>query len=93
MEGAQILAERSWFTGHHRCGAVSARGACRLLPTADGRAAVSCARNVCDGLISLETHLTSTAGSALLRGNAREPRAVLPRHFLKGTIFPFRKRR
>ncbi len=53
MEGAQILAERSWFTGHHRCGAVSARGACRLLPTADGRAAVSCARNVCDGLISL----------------------------------------
>ena len=44
VDGAQILAERAAFTGHRRCGAVSAGGACRLLPTADGWAAVSCAR-------------------------------------------------
>jgi len=44
VDGAQILAERAGFTGHRRRGAVSAGGACRLLPTADGWAAVSCAR-------------------------------------------------
>jgi CoA-transferase family III len=44
VDGARLLSERAAFTGHRRCGAVSAGGACRLLPTADGWAAVSCAR-------------------------------------------------
>jgi hypothetical protein len=44
VDGTQILAERAAFTGHRRRGAVSAGGACRLLPTANGWAAVSCAR-------------------------------------------------
>ena len=44
VAGAQILAERAAYTGHRRRGAVSVGGACRLLPTADGWAAVSCAR-------------------------------------------------
>jgi len=44
VDGAQILAERAAFTGHRRRGAMAAGGACRLLPTADGWAAVSCAR-------------------------------------------------
>jgi crotonobetainyl-CoA:carnitine CoA-transferase CaiB-like acyl-CoA transferase len=44
IDGARLLSERAAFTGHHRRGAVSAGGACRLLPTADGWAAVSCAR-------------------------------------------------
>jgi hypothetical protein len=44
VDGAQILAERAAFTGYRRRGAVSAGGACRLLPSADGWVAVSCAR-------------------------------------------------
>ncbi len=44
LDGAALLAERAAFTGHRRRGTVSAGGACRLLPTADGWAAVSCAR-------------------------------------------------
>jgi hypothetical protein len=44
VDGAQILAERAAFTGHRRRGAISAGGACRLLPTADGWAAVSAVR-------------------------------------------------
>ena len=44
VDGAWLLSERAAFTGHRRRGAVSAGGACRLLPTADGWAAVSCAR-------------------------------------------------
>jgi hypothetical protein len=44
VDGAQILAERARFTKHRRRGAISAGGACRLLRTADGWAAVSCAR-------------------------------------------------
>lgn len=44
VDGARLLSERAAFTGHRRRGAVSAGGACRLLPTADGWAAVSCAR-------------------------------------------------
>ncbi|HLS76493.1 MAG TPA: CoA transferase [Nocardia sp.] len=44
VDGARLLAERAAFTGFHRAGSVSAGGACRLLPTADGWAAVSCAR-------------------------------------------------
>ncbi|MER5197665.1 CoA transferase [Streptomyces sp. NPDC002755] len=44
VDGASLLAERAAFTGHHRRGRVSAGGAGRLLPTADGWAAVSCAR-------------------------------------------------
>ncbi|MED5803925.1 CoA transferase [Gordonia sp. Z-3] len=44
LDGAQLLAERAAFTGHQRAGASSAGGACRLLPTADGWAAVSIAR-------------------------------------------------
>ncbi|MGW0022639.1 CoA transferase [Rhodococcus sp. NPDC003382] len=44
IDGARLLSERAAFTGHRRSGAVSAGGSCRLLPTADGWAAVSCAR-------------------------------------------------
>jgi CoA-transferase family III len=44
VNGARLLSERAAFTGHRRRGAISAGGACRLLPTADGWAAVSCAR-------------------------------------------------
>jgi crotonobetainyl-CoA:carnitine CoA-transferase CaiB-like acyl-CoA transferase len=42
--GAALLAERASYTGHRRGGRISAGGRCRLLPTADGWAAVSCAR-------------------------------------------------
>jgi crotonobetainyl-CoA:carnitine CoA-transferase CaiB-like acyl-CoA transferase len=44
LEGAGMLAERAAWTGSARRGAVSAGGSCRLLPTSDGWAAVSCAR-------------------------------------------------
>ncbi|MEU7816947.1 CoA transferase [Pseudonocardia sp. NPDC049154] len=44
VDGAALLAERAAFTGHRRRGRVSAGGSCRLLPVADGWAAVSCAR-------------------------------------------------
>jgi crotonobetainyl-CoA:carnitine CoA-transferase CaiB-like acyl-CoA transferase len=44
LDGARLLSERAAFTGQKRRGSVSAGGACRLLPTADGWAAVSCAR-------------------------------------------------
>jgi hypothetical protein len=44
VDGAALLAERAAVTGHRRRGPVSPGGACRLLPTADGWAAVSCAR-------------------------------------------------
>ncbi|MGN5236759.1 CoA transferase [Rhodococcus sp. SJ-3] len=44
LDGARLLSERAAFTGHRRAGAISAGGSCRLLPTADGWAAVSCAR-------------------------------------------------
>ncbi|HTK65630.1 MAG TPA: CoA transferase [Pseudonocardia sp.] len=44
VDGPALLAERAAFTGATRRGAVSVGGSCRLLPTADGLAAVSCAR-------------------------------------------------
>jgi hypothetical protein len=44
VDGPSLLAERAAFTGHTRRGRTSAGGASRLLPTADGWAAVSCAR-------------------------------------------------
>jgi CoA-transferase family III len=44
INGPRLLSERAAFTGHRRRGAVSVGGSCRLLPTADGWAAVSCAR-------------------------------------------------
>jgi CoA-transferase family III len=44
LDGAALLAERAAFTGHRRRGRISAGGATRLLPTADGWAAMSCAR-------------------------------------------------
>lgn len=44
VDGPALLAERAAFTGVTRRGARSAGGHCRLLPTADGWAAVSCAR-------------------------------------------------
>lgn len=44
VDGPALLAERAAFTGHSRAGRTSVGGACRLLPTADGWAAVSCAR-------------------------------------------------
>ncbi len=44
VDGPALLAERAAFTGHRRGGVRSAGGSSRLLPTADGWAAVSCAR-------------------------------------------------
>ncbi|WP_127781817.1 CoA transferase [Rhodococcus sp. X156] len=44
VDGGALLAERAALTGHQRQGATSLGGSCRLLPTADGWAAVSCAR-------------------------------------------------
>ena len=44
VDGARLLAERAAFTGHRRRGLVSVGGSCRILPTNDGWAAVSCAR-------------------------------------------------
>jgi crotonobetainyl-CoA:carnitine CoA-transferase CaiB-like acyl-CoA transferase len=44
VDGARLLAERAAYTGHRRQGTVSVGGRCRLLRTADGWAAVSCAR-------------------------------------------------
>ncbi|WP_435829487.1 CoA transferase [Nocardia fusca] len=44
LDGARLLTERAACTGSTRGGTRSAGRACRLLPTADGWAAVSCAR-------------------------------------------------
>ncbi len=44
LDGARLLSERAAFTGFTRGGTISAGRHCRLLPTLDGWAAVSCAR-------------------------------------------------
>ena len=44
VDGAALLGERAAIGGRSRRGPVAVGGACRLLPTADGWAAVSCAR-------------------------------------------------
>ena len=44
LDGARLLAERAALTGARRQGRISVGGSCRLLRTADGWAAVSCAR-------------------------------------------------
>ena len=44
VDGARLLSERAAFTGGSRAGARSVGGSCRLLPTANGWAAVSLAR-------------------------------------------------
>ncbi|MCJ0905404.1 CoA transferase [Rhodococcus sp. ARC_M6] len=44
IDGARLLSERAAFTGFTRNGAISVGGSCRILPTLDGWAAVSCAR-------------------------------------------------
>ncbi|WP_305092922.1 CoA transferase [Prescottella sp. R16] len=44
VDGARVLAERAAYTGGVRGGSLSVGRHCRLLPTADGWAAVSCAR-------------------------------------------------
>ncbi|TCJ97624.1 CoA transferase family III [Nocardia alba] len=44
VDGAQLLGERAALMDLRRRGTVSAGGHCRLLPSADGWAAVSCAR-------------------------------------------------
>jgi crotonobetainyl-CoA:carnitine CoA-transferase CaiB-like acyl-CoA transferase len=44
LDGARLLSERAAFTGWSRQGSLSVGGSCRLLPTAEGWAAVSCAR-------------------------------------------------
>lgn len=45
IEGSELLVERARITGHHRQGAVSVGGACRLAQAADGWVAVSLARD------------------------------------------------
>ncbi len=44
LDGARLLSERAAFTDGGRQGDVSVGGSCRLLPTAEGWAAISCAR-------------------------------------------------
>lgn len=44
LDGARLLSERAAFTGFGRGGTLSAGRHCRLLPTLDGWAAISCAR-------------------------------------------------
>lgn len=44
VDGPRLLSERAALSRHRRRGRVSPGGGCRLLPTADGWAAVSCAR-------------------------------------------------
>ncbi|MBO2447664.1 CoA transferase [Actinomadura barringtoniae] len=44
VDGPRLLSERAAYTRRGRRGPVSVGGHCRLLPTADGWAAVSCAR-------------------------------------------------
>jgi CoA transferase family III len=44
VDGPRLLSERAACTGRTRAGQISVGGSCRLLPTADGWAAVSCAR-------------------------------------------------
>jgi hypothetical protein len=44
LDGARLLSERAAYTGFTRGGPRSAGRHCRLLPTADGWAAISCAR-------------------------------------------------
>ncbi|MEU1981052.1 CoA transferase [Nocardia sp. NPDC019395] len=44
LDGARLLSERAAFTAFERGGTISPGRHCRLLPTADGWAAVSCAR-------------------------------------------------
>ena len=51
VDGPALLAERAAFTGHSRAGSLSPGGHCRLLRTADGWAAVSCARDVDPSLL------------------------------------------
>ncbi|MEW2355707.1 CoA transferase [Spirillospora sp. NPDC029432] len=59
IDGPALLSERAAFTDHRRRGRISAGGSCRLLPTADGWAAVSCARpddpSLLGALIGAET--------------------------------------
>lgn len=45
VDGPDLLVERARITGHHRQGAVSVGGACRLVRAADGWVAVSLARD------------------------------------------------
>ncbi|MDV8071381.1 CoA transferase [Rhodococcus sp. IEGM 1366] len=51
-DGARFLSERAAFTGMTRNGNVSVGGKTRLLPTSDGWAAVSCARESDPSLLS-----------------------------------------
>lgn len=51
VDGAELLAERAAYTGGVRGGSISVGRHCRLLPTADGWAAVSCARPDDPGLL------------------------------------------
>lgn len=44
LDGAHLLGERAAYAGFRRAGEVSVGGGCRLLPTADGWAAVSLTR-------------------------------------------------
>ncbi|GAA3146567.1 CoA transferase [Planomonospora alba] len=44
VNGAALLTERAALTGRTRAGTISVGGSCRLLETADGWAALSCAR-------------------------------------------------
>lgn len=51
VDGARLLSERAAYTGGTRGGSISVGRHCRLLPTADGWAAVSCARPDDAGLL------------------------------------------
>ncbi|MFW0793931.1 CoA transferase [Gordonia sp. CPCC 205515] len=79
LDGAQLLAERAAFTGHRRSGARSVGGSCRLLPTADGWAAVSCARPDDPSLLGamIETAIDDDPWPAVTRWLSEHPGADL----------------
>ena len=79
VDGPALLAERAAFTGHRRAGARSVGGSCRLLPTADGWAAVSCARPddplLLGALVERELPGRPVAGARRLATGAQRVRA------------------
>ncbi|MGV9713856.1 CoA transferase [Gordonia sp. NPDC003424] len=79
LDGAQLLAERAAFTGHRRSGDRSVGGSCRLLPTADGWAAVSCARPDDPSLLGamIESEVDDDPWPAVAAWLARHPGADL----------------
>ncbi len=67
IDGPPLLGERASWTGRTRQGALSVGGSCRLLATADGWAAVSCARPDDPALLRALTESDSDLWPAVTR--------------------------